>query len=155
VVGVPTLGAAAAAELGVALDRLALVPAPGPDWATVVAALLDGLDIVVAAAPGPVAASVATRLSARARHRGSVFVPYGRWEGADLTLDATRAVWRGLGQGRGRLRCRGAAAVPKRVDVWLPGASGVLRMVDAEPAGSDPGRPALALVSELPAAATG
>src|SRR5204863_1388353 len=78
VVGVPTLGAAAAAEVGVALDRLALVPYPGPDWATVVAALLDGVDVVVAATPGPVAAVVTGRLSARARHRGSVLVPYGR-----------------------------------------------------------------------------
>src|SRR5439155_174136 len=42
VVGVPALGVAAADGLGVALDRLALVPYPGPDWATVVAALLDG-----------------------------------------------------------------------------------------------------------------
>jgi hypothetical protein len=161
VVGVPTLGAAAAAEVGIALDRLALVPAPGPDWTTVVAALLDGVDIVVAAAPGPVAATVSGRLSARARHRGSVLVPYGRWEGADLTLDATRGVWRGLGQGRGRLRCRqltitaqgrGAAAVPKRVDVWLPRASGVLRMVDAAAK-----RPTLTLVPDAPdeLAATG
>ncbi|MGW3809518.1 hypothetical protein ACWD50_22970, partial [Micromonospora sp. NPDC005113] len=35
VVGVPTFGAGAAAELGIALDRLALVPNPGPEWATV------------------------------------------------------------------------------------------------------------------------
>ena len=133
VVGVPALGVAAADELGVALDRLALVPYPGPDWATVVAALLDGVDVVVAATPGPVAATVTGRLAARARHRGGVLVPYGRWDGADVTLDAVRGVWHGLGQGRGRLRCRqltitahgrGAAAVPKRVDVWLPGGSG-------------------------------
>jgi hypothetical protein len=159
VVGVPTLGAAAAVELGVALDRLALVPAPGPDWAAVVAALLDGLDIVVAAAPGPVAASVSSRLSARARHRGSVLVPYGHWEGADLTLDATHGVWHGLGQGRGRLRCRqltitargrGAATVPRRVDVWLPKLSGPLRMVGSGAADAEAPPPTLTLVPETP-----
>src|SRR6266511_892598 len=47
VVGVPTLSAAAAAEAGIALARLALVPNPGPGWTGVVGALLDGLDIVV------------------------------------------------------------------------------------------------------------
>src|SRR4051794_18135467 len=35
VVGVPALGILAAAEVGIALDRLALVPDPGPEWPTV------------------------------------------------------------------------------------------------------------------------
>ena len=156
VVGVPTLGAAAAAELGVALDRLALVPNPGPDWPTVVAALLDGVDIVVAAVPGPVAAPVASRLAARARHRGSVLVPYGRWSGADVTLDAVRARWHGLGAGRGRLRGRqltvtargrGAAGVPRRAEVWLPRISGAPPPVPvAEPEAPEVQPPPLTLV---------
>ncbi len=49
-----------------------------------VAALIDGVDVVVTAVPATVAASVATRLAARARQRGSVLVPYGRWDGADV-----------------------------------------------------------------------
>ncbi|WP_018223240.1 hypothetical protein [Salinispora pacifica] len=131
VVGVPTLGAVAAAELGIALDRLALVPHPGPEWATVVATLIDGVDVVVAAVPATVSASVASRLAARARQRGSVLVPYGRWDGADLTLQVTRGVWQGVGVGRGRLRRRevtvaargrGAATRPREVTIWLPGA---------------------------------
>ena len=130
VVGVPTLGAGAAADIGIALDRLALVPHPGPEWATVVAALIDGVDVVVTAVPGAVTASVASRLAARARQRGSVLVPYGRWTGADVTLQVMRGVWEGLGQGRGRLRRRevtvsargrGAAARPKEIKVWMPG----------------------------------
>src|SRR4051812_9073126 len=87
VVGVPTPGAPAAAEAGIALERLALVPNPGPDWTTGVAALLDGCDIVVAAPPGPIAPSVANRLAAGARQRGTVFVSFGRWAGADITFD--------------------------------------------------------------------
>jgi hypothetical protein len=135
VVGVPALGVVAAAEAGIALDRLVLVPSPGPDWTTVVAALLDGVDIVVAAPPGPIAPSVATRLAARARQRGSVLMSYGRWDGADITFDAVRGVWHGLEQGRGRLRCRqvtvvargrGAAAAPKRTEIWWPAPSGPL-----------------------------
>ncbi|RKN34654.1 hypothetical protein [Micromonospora musae] len=130
VVGVPTFGAGAAAELGIALDRLALVPNPGPEWATVIAALIDGVDVVVTAVPASVSASVANRLAARARQRGSVLVPYGRWEGADVTLQVVRGAWEGLGPGRGRLRRRevtvsargrGAAARPKEIKVWLPG----------------------------------
>jgi hypothetical protein len=130
VVGVPTFGVGAAAELGIALDRLALVPNPGPEWATVVAALIDGVDVVVTTVPATVSASVASRLAARARQRGSVLVPYGRWDGADVTLQVVRGVWEGLGRGRGRLRRReitvsargrGAAARPKEIKVWLPG----------------------------------
>ena len=78
VVGMPSLGLVAAAELGIALDRLALVPDPGPDWPAVVAALLDGIDVVAAAPPGPVSAPLAGRLAARVRQRGSVLVGYGR-----------------------------------------------------------------------------
>ncbi|WP_026189233.1 hypothetical protein [Salinispora mooreana] len=131
VVGVPTFGAIAAAEFGIALDRLALVPNPGPEWATVVATLIDGVDVVVAAVPATVSTSVASRLAARARQRGSVLVPYGRWDGADLTLQVTRGVWQGVGVGRGRLRRRevtvaargrGAATRPREVTIWLPGA---------------------------------
>ncbi|KWV34229.1 MULTISPECIES: hypothetical protein [Micromonospora] len=130
VVGVPTFGAGAAAEAGIALDRLALVPHPGPEWPTVVAALIDGVDVVVTAVPHAVSAPVADRLAARARQRGCVLVPYGRWAGADVTLQVVRGVWAGLGPGRGRLRRRevtvsargrGAAARPKEITMWLPG----------------------------------
>jgi len=130
VVGVPDLGMVAAAELGIALDRFALVPRPGPEWATVIAALIDGIDIVVTTVPTSVSASVASRLAARARQRGSVLVPYGRWAGADVTLQVTRGVWEGLGPGRGRLHrrevtvsaCgRGSAGRPKKVRIWMPG----------------------------------
>ena len=129
VVGIPALGAVAAAEAGIELSRLALVPSPGPDWPRVVAALLDGVDIVVAAPPGPVAPVVASRLAARARQRGGVLIPYGQWDSAHVVLQASGGRWEGLGPGRGRLRCRqltvaavgrGAAARRREVHLWLP-----------------------------------
>ncbi|MDQ3680666.1 MAG: hypothetical protein M3378_09035, partial [Actinomycetota bacterium] len=46
-VGLPSLGLVAVAELGVSLERLALVGAPGGSWPAVVAALVDALDVVV------------------------------------------------------------------------------------------------------------
>jgi hypothetical protein len=130
VVGLPSLGALAAQENGIALERLALVPDPGPDWPTVIAALIDGVDIVVAAVPGQVAPAIADRLVARARQRGSVLMPFGQWPGADVTLQVTAARWEGLSAGRGRLRRRevtilargrGAAARPKEITLWMPG----------------------------------
>lgn len=141
VVGLPALGASAAAEFGIALDRLALVPHPGPEWPAVVGALLDGLDLVVAAPPGPVAAAVTGRLAARARQRGCVLVPYAEWAGADVVLDSPGGGWQGLDPGHGRLRRRyltisargrGAAARPREVTVWLPGDLG--RLTAAAPA---------------------
>jgi hypothetical protein len=129
-IGRPELGLVAAVEAGVAIERCALIPAPGPEWTSVVAALLDGVDLVVAATPGPVGAQVAQRLAARARQRGAVLIPMGRWPGADLTLEVVGGTWHGLGDGRGRLRGRevevvaygrGAAARPRRAHLWLPG----------------------------------
>ena len=130
VVGIPSLGALAAQESGIDLGRLALVPDPGPDWPTVIAALIDGLDVVVTAIPGQVAPTVADRLVARARQRGSVLMPFGQWPGADVTLQVTASRWEGLAPGRGRLRRRevtilargrGAAARPKEITLWMPG----------------------------------
>lgn len=134
VVGLPTLGLVAAAELGIALDRLALVPEPGPQWPTVAGALLDGFDVVVVGQTGSVAPAARSQLSARSRQRGSVLMPFGAdWEGADVTLSVVEGTWLGLGAGHGRLRCReltvsacghGAAVRPRRATVWLPAASG-------------------------------
>jgi hypothetical protein len=153
VVGMPRLGILAAAQAGVELARLALIPYPGPEWTGVVAALLDGVDVVVVAPPGPVTGRVASRLAARARQRGSVLVPYGRWEGADLTLTADRGVWEGLGKGHGRLRSReltitahgrGAAGQPRSVRVQLPGPTG--RLAPVPPERPATGRPALTVI---------
>jgi hypothetical protein len=144
VVGVPALGVLAAAESGIVLERLALVPNPGPEWPTVVAALIDGVDVVVTAVPGPVSASIASRLVARARQRGSVLMPFGRWDGADVTLQVMHGMWEGLGAGRGRLRRRevtitargrGAAARPREITMWMPG------ITTSPPTNPAPGRP--------------
>jgi hypothetical protein len=136
-VGLPSLGLVAADELGVALERLVLVAAPERDaWGGVVAALVDGFDLVVlhtgrtGIRPGD-----ARRLAARARERGSVLVQLGTgWpERAGVQLEVTRARWEGLEEGYGHLRARkvrvvgsgrGEAARPARVDLWLPGEDG-------------------------------
>ncbi|WP_310376510.1 hypothetical protein [Catenuloplanes atrovinosus] len=168
VVGVPALGVLAAAEAGIVLERLALVPYPGPEWPTVVAALIDGVDVVVAAAPDGVSTVVTDRLAARARQRGSVLVTYGAWTGADVTLQVTGGAWDGLGAGHGRLTRRrltisatgrGAAARPREIRVWLPSASdrftavvagtpgaATIALADADPPATGPRGP-LALVT--------
>lgn len=140
-VGLPSLGLAAAAGVGVVLGRLALVAAPGRDWPSVVATLLDALDVVVVRLPAPARAGIARRLVARARERGSVLVSLGPWEGADVRLCLAAARWEGLGEGHGRLRARrvevvaegrGASARPRRAGLWLPSADGGVTTAPAE-----------------------
>ena len=48
IVGMPSLGVAAAAEFGIDLRRLVLIPEPGPQAAGVLAAIIDGFDVVAA-----------------------------------------------------------------------------------------------------------
>ena len=140
-VGFPSLGLVAAAQLGVPLDRLALVPSPGDRWPEVVAALLDGVDLLLLSPLAGLKASDARRLAARARERGAVMVAVihggaGRWpESADLRLEGATAVWSGLGQGHGILRSRRVevALSGRRMgggrrrgsELWLPGPGGV------------------------------
>lgn len=139
VVGCPWLGVAAAAETGICLSRLALVPEPGRQWTETVAALIDGVDVVVAGPPARLGSHEMRRLSARARERGTVVVPLEstgtRWEGADIRLTTTAGRWEGIDDGIGRLRARrltveasgrGAAARPRRAEIWLPARSGAV-----------------------------
>ncbi|HVL82911.1 MAG TPA: hypothetical protein VM367_01255 [Pseudonocardia sp.] len=106
-VGRPGLGLVAAAEAGIRLDRLALVPYPGRDLVAVTAALLDGLDLVaVAGAERAVRAADRRRLEARARQRAAVLMPLGAWPGADVELVCGDPRWEGLDAGAGRLRTR-------------------------------------------------
>jgi hypothetical protein len=59
------------------ISRLGLVPRPGGDPVRVIAALLDGVDVVAVGEAVEVRDADARRLSAWARHRGSVLLPLG------------------------------------------------------------------------------
>jgi hypothetical protein len=139
VVGRPDLGLVAAAEAGVAVERLALVPYPGADLVMVTAALLDGLDLVAVAVPDQgMRAADRQRLAARARQRGAVLLPLGPWPGADVELSCAHVRWKGVGGeaggGAGRLRARrvhvrlqgrGVAPGVREARLLLPGAEGL------------------------------
>jgi hypothetical protein len=174
-VGLPAVGLAAAAELGLALERLAVIAAPPPEqWATVVAALVGAFDLVLVPVPPATRAAEVRRLVARARERGSVLIQLtpstpaarsatssassGRRRppavddtvlGADVRLTVTAAEWQGLDRGAGHLRTRRLtvetagrrrAAHPRRTDLWLPGPTGAIELVEAAPSPLSRGR---------------
>ncbi|MFR9804310.1 hypothetical protein ACL02T_18775 [Pseudonocardia sp. RS010] len=137
VVGAPGLGAVAAAEAGIRLERLALVPRPGVDLVAVTVALLDGLDLVVVAGAerAGVRAADRQRLAARARQRGAVLLVLGSWPGADLVLGCSGVEWRGAARGAGRLRSRcavvrstgrGTGTSGRARELLLPGPGGTV-----------------------------
>lgn len=159
VVGMSNLGVVAAQELGVEVSRLALVPQPCAELLPVTAALLDGMDIVVvgnapgtagadrlgaASDAGRLGASAARRISARARHRGSIVLAFGSWPGADLELRCAVGEWAGLEPdfpGHGYLHKReivvhtlgkGSAARPVRTTLTLPGPQGTAASSDTK-----------------------
>src|SRR5690554_4055994 len=129
VVGQPSIGLLATAQAGVVLDRVALVPEPGPDAPGVVAALLDGMDVVLVGPRTGLTDADRRRLVARARERGSVLVSTTPWPGAALVLGVRTLGWTGAGEGEGRLRSldvrvtrsgRGAAGQRLAVELTLP-----------------------------------
>ncbi|GGM12248.1 hypothetical protein [Nakamurella endophytica] len=129
-VGMPGVGLLAGAEFGVDLDRVVLVPDPGPDVLQVLSILADGMDVIaVAAPPGGFTAPARLRvLAGRLRQRGVVLLVAGAWPGADLVLRTRITGWSGADHGHGRLRDRelsvevrgrGAAGHPRRTTVLL------------------------------------
>jgi len=155
VVGVAAWGWAAAARAGLRLERTVFVAEPPPgQWGTVVAALVDAVDVVVVDPTHQVTASDARRLAARSRERGSVIVNVAlddgrrrfRWPSdPDLTLSVQTLSWTGLEAGHGALGDRvvgieadgrRGAARARRVEVLIS-AGGVV--VEHVPAAGAPG----------------
>ncbi|GAA2728020.1 hypothetical protein [Cellulomonas aerilata] len=145
-VGLPGAGLLAAQQAGVVLDRLALVPRPGPDAPTVLAALLDGVDLVIVGDGAALVDSDRRRLTARARERGAVLLSTAPWTGANVVLAAEPVEWTGLGDGHGHLRRhrmsvtrggRGSAGRGARVDVVLPVRPGTAAAGPAAPERAD------------------
>jgi len=136
-VGLDSPGLLAAHHAGVSLSRFVLVPDPGPDWPTVVAALLDAFEIVLLRPPGRTGTRLQQRLAARIRERGRVVVTLGGDAAggmpADVQLVGTAGVWEGLGWGFGHLRTRQLqvraegrrlAGRLRTATVWLPDPEG-------------------------------
>ena len=146
-VGVPSPGWAAAAEIGVNLQRLAVVAAPPAELAgTVIGALVDAVELVLVDPSVHIRPHEFRRISARVRERKGVLVAIGdvgpAWEGVDVRLSISGVTWHGLEQGHGALcGCvadieatgRGAAFRPKRTSLWLQGSA--TRWADATDAG--------------------
>jgi hypothetical protein len=153
VIGCDRLGLAAADELGVSLDRLVLLPRPGPRWPEITATLLDAFDVVALSPPGLLTPVVARRLRARVRQRRAVLLAFPddpAFE-ARVSLGVVAQRWEGLGDGHGHLRARrmtvrargrGVAARPRQATLWLPAAHAPVAAdrvgSDAVPAGPEP-----------------
>ena len=137
VVDVPWLGVEAVAELGVPLERLVRVD-PGDDasWVDLVAAVLDGFELVITRMPPRLNAAVVRRVQARVQAREAVLITVGDPGPllADITMAASSPVWEGVEHGWGRLRGRRVAVSatgrrvprPRRADLWLPGPDGTV-----------------------------
>ena len=154
VVGLPSLGVLAAADLGLDPGRLLLIAEPGGSWPQVVASLLDGCDLVLLRPPDRPSAQLRRKLEAVARRHGSVLLVAGEWDGAQARLRVARHEWAGLGAGHGRLRARKAEVVAEGRGtrarsqwLWLPGPDGAVTTVAeaaADAASPDTARPGAA-----------
>jgi hypothetical protein len=137
VVDLPWVGIEAAAELGVALERLVRVD--GTSWADTVAALVDGFELVVTRPPARATASVVRKVQTRVQAREAVLilVDAPAVTPVDVALITTRPGWHGVADGHGRLEVRRIDVEssgrriprPRRTTLWLPGPTGTVSTV--------------------------
>jgi hypothetical protein len=107
-VGSADLGLLAAAEQGIALERLLVIPSPGAEWPAVVAACADAVDLVLVVPPRHARAGDQRRIVSRVRERGAVLVllrPGEGWE-IDLRITVSHERWHGLADGHGAITTR-------------------------------------------------
>lgn len=133
VAGLPEFGIRAAVDMGMALERLVMV-AGDPMWVDVLAAMIDGFDVIlVGQRVGRLSAGAVRRLQARVQSRGVVLLTVGMPSlGADLQVTADGDHWVGLGDGYGVATGRrvtlelAGRRMPRsrRASVWLPDAFG-------------------------------
>jgi hypothetical protein len=150
---VGVVGVEAAAELGVAVERLVVVdadPARPQEWAERVAATADGVELILTSLPVG-AERVLRQVRQRVQARGAVLLVVGTVDtvgtvgtvggraaaGVDVVVEARTVAWEGIGEGTGRL-CRRRVEVvvagrrtprPVRGACWLPGTSGVIESI--------------------------
>ncbi|MBS1896986.1 MAG: hypothetical protein JSS88_06350 [Actinobacteria bacterium] len=159
-VGMPTLGVEALAGHGVDLDRLLLVPAPGPRWLSVVSALSEVIPLIAIRPATSAREAELSRLSARLRDRGcTLLVVPGpgsqAWSQSEGSIRVHDPRWQGLGDGWGALeQCEVTVTartrrspVPQSVRVRLPDVHG--RIHESVEAAA----PALPRLFPLPSAA--
>jgi len=162
VVGLPSCGVQAAADLGVSLERTVFVADPTSgsrassqqaDAAAVLSALVDGVDVLLLAhhVVNSLSPSLLRRLQTRMQSRGGILVVVNETNSstsslsADIRLTATTEQWQGVGSGHGHLQRRRVLlqldgrrrARTSAHSVWLPDHRGQLSSVEttAENAG--------------------
>ncbi|MGC5617083.1 hypothetical protein [Georgenia sp. Z1491] len=113
----PDVGWRAAAAAGLPLDRVVVVPDPGPGAPAVLGALVDGVEVLLVGRCTAMAPRDRRSLLSRLRLRGSVLLTAHAWEGADAVLSVHGRTWQGLAPGRGMLTAQ-------EVDVSIDGRRG-------------------------------
>jgi hypothetical protein len=154
VVDVPTFGLEAAGEFGIPLERIVRVDPPksgrfpksdksdgvGDTWSQLMAAVVDGFEVVITRVPQRLNPGLARRVQSRLRAREAVMITLGRPGpiSADTELSAADPQWEGVADGWGYLRGRRVTVSssgrrtpqPRRVALWLPGTDGKVALVD-------------------------
>ena len=150
VVDVPTFGLEAAGEFGIPLERVVRVDPPtrtaaksggvGDTWSELMAAVVDGFEVVITRVPKRLNPGLARRVQSRLRAREAVMIALGRpgSVSVDTELAAADPQWEGVADGWGYLRGRRVMVTssgrrvprPRHASLWLPGPDGKVAAVD-------------------------
>ncbi|MFE7524646.1 hypothetical protein ACFU7Y_02880 [Kitasatospora sp. NPDC057542] len=149
IIGWPEAGLAAARDYGLPWERTLLADDPGDHWAEVASVLADACETIILRPIGAPVPRQLARLEQRLRTTGATLLTPVAWPGtAELRLTVGDAVWDGVGDGHGALRCRtvtarcmgrGRAARPREAYLQLPDERGGVSVAVPVSGASRPG----------------
>lgn len=103
IVGAPNINYTTLQDLGAKLNHIITIPHPGDKTPEVIAALIEGTDLILLGPRITLTASEQRTLTARNRERGTHIITQTPWKGARTHLTAQQGPWQGTRQGLGRL----------------------------------------------------
>lgn len=103
IIGAPNINYTTLQDLGANLNHIIVVPHPNENTPQIIAALIEGVDLILLGPAVTLTHAEQRTLTARNRERGTHIISQKPWANARTHITTTHGTWHGTNKGLGRL----------------------------------------------------